>query len=203
MAARLIPMKRISILAISLACTVGSATTVRAATSLRIMPPDGGVLATGQRFDIRVEATSDTNDPPRGLRVLVNGRDITARNLLELGTGGERGAGGTGAFGADLPPMLRASPALRNTTNFLLRGYSVAAAGTLTIEARTADGASAISRLMVEDWSGAGRGPRARATSSCFSATAWVPRTAPRRESCREASTTAKPPAAWRWIRST
>ena len=62
-----------------------------AATRIRIMPPDGGVLAAGQRFDIRVEATSDTTEPPRDLRVTVNGRDITPRNLLEPGTGGERG----------------------------------------------------------------------------------------------------------------
>jgi alkaline phosphatase len=126
------------------------------------MPPDGAVLATGQRFDIRVEATSDTSDPPGGLRVLVNGRDLTARNLLDPGVGGERGAGGTGATGPDVAPMLRVSPALRNTTNFLLRGYSVAAAGTLTIEARTGDGASATSKLLVEDWSGARGGARAR-----------------------------------------
>ncbi len=133
-----------------------------AATAIRIMPPDGGVLAVGQRFDIRVEATSSTDEPPRGLRVLVNGRDITAQNLLDAGAGGERGAGGTGATAPGVPPLLRASPALRNTSNFLLRGYSVAAAGPLTIEARTGDGATATAKLVVEEWAAAGRGARAR-----------------------------------------
>jgi alkaline phosphatase len=141
---------------------VVSAVPAEAATRIRIMPPDGGVIATGQRFDIRVEATATTSEPPRGLRVLVNGRDITPQNLLEPGAGGERGAGGTGANGADVPPMLRAAPALRNTTNFLVRGYSVPTAGPLTIEARTGDGAVVTSRMVVEDWSGRGRGPRAR-----------------------------------------
>jgi alkaline phosphatase len=151
-----------SICTLCLTMTFGTVVGARASTSLRIMPPDGGVLATGQRFDIRIEATSSTSDPPRGLRVTVNGRDVTERNVLERGVGGERGAGGTGAAGSDRPTMLRAAPAFRNTTNFLLRGYTVAAAGPLTIEARTADGVSAVSKLTVEDWSGGGSGPRAR-----------------------------------------
>lgn len=133
-----------------------------AATSIRIMPPDGGVLAAGQRFDIRVEASSDGAEPPRGLRVTIDGRDVTARNLLEPGAGGERGAGGTGALSESLPPAHRTGPALRTTTNFLLRDVSVPKAGTLVIEARTADGAAATSRLTVEDWAGAARGRRAR-----------------------------------------
>src|SRR5688572_13444269 len=40
-----------------------------ATTTIRIMPPDGGVLAAGQRVDIRVEASSDGSTPPDGLRV--------------------------------------------------------------------------------------------------------------------------------------
>ena len=132
------------------------------ATTIRIMPPDGGVLAAGQRFDIRVEATSDTPSPPRGLRVLVNGQEVTPRNLLDPGTGGERGAGGTGATAGDLPRAHRAAAAPANTTNFLLRGYSADAPGTLVIEARTADGAAAVSRLTVESWEGPAAGPRAR-----------------------------------------
>jgi alkaline phosphatase len=134
-----------------------------AATRVRIMPPDGGVLAVGQRFDIRVEATSDTSDPPRGLQVMVNSRDITSRNLLDPGAGGERGAGGTGATGPDIPSAQRAAPAFRNTTNFLVRGYSITTAGPLVVEARTNDGASAVVRLTVEEWaSRAARGTRAR-----------------------------------------
>ena len=144
------------------ACVLFLSHTVDAATSIRIMPPDGGVLAAGQRVDIRVEASSDGAEPPRGLRVTIDGRDVTAKNLLEPGVGGERGAGGTGALGESLPPAHRAAPALRHTTNFLLRDYSVAKAGTLLIEVRTDDGAVAASRLTVEDWAGAARGRRAR-----------------------------------------
>ena len=125
-----------------------------AATRLRIMPPDGAVFAAGQRFDIRVEASSSTPDPPRGLVVTINGQDITAKNLLDPGVNGERGAGGTGASGPDVQAVDRVAPALRNTTNFMLRHYSAAAAGELVIEARTADGASARSRLIVEAWAG-------------------------------------------------
>lgn len=127
------------------------------------MPPDGGVIAAGQHFDIRVEATSASDEAPRGLRVTVNGRDITAGNLLEPGLGGERGAGGTGANGADVPPRDRVAPAFRNTTNFLIRRQSVPTAGPLVIEARTADGESARVRLTVEDWKETGeRRPHAR-----------------------------------------
>jgi alkaline phosphatase len=135
-----------------------------AQTRIRIMPPDGGVIAAGQHFDIRVEATSAAEEePPRGLTVTINGRDVTARNLLEPGIGGERGAGGTGATGPDVPPRERVAPSFRNTTNFLIRRHSVASAGPLVIEARTADGASAVARLTVEDWNAAGgRGPRAK-----------------------------------------
>jgi len=139
------------------AALVIAATPANAASKIRIMPPDGGVLAAGQRVDIRVEATSDNATPPRGLVVRVNGRDVSARNLLDPGTGGERGAGGTGASGA--APAGRANP---NTTNFLLRAFSMATPGPLVIEARTADGATATSRLTVERWAGAQPGRRAR-----------------------------------------
>jgi alkaline phosphatase len=135
---------------------------VSAATRIRIMPPDRGVLAAGQRFDIRVEATADGSQPPRGLKVLVNGRDITAQNLLEPGVGGERGAGGTGATGAALPPYQRAKAAPANTTNFLVRRFSLAAPGDLVIEAHTSDGARASVRLRVESWTPA-RATAARA----------------------------------------
>jgi alkaline phosphatase len=148
------------VMSVAVCATAGTA---EAATQLRIMPPDGAVFAAGQRFDIRVEASSSTDDPPRGLVVLIDGQDITAKNLLEPGVNGERGAGGTGASGPDVPAADRVAPAYRHTTNFVLRHYSVKTAGTVVIEARTADGASARSRLTVEEWSGgASRMPRAR-----------------------------------------
>lgn len=94
----------------------------RAETRIRIMPADGGVLAAGQRFDIRVEASEGA--PP--LTVRVNGADVTDRNTAAAQT-------------------------------FLLRGFSVAMPGALTIEARTADGARAVSRLHVDAWQGESR----------------------------------------------
>jgi alkaline phosphatase len=132
-------------------------------TRIRIMPPDGGVLAAGQKFDIRVEASSYSVQPPRGLRVRINGVDMTIRNVLDPeGPEGERGFGGSGTDRTELPPHQRAKRATPNSTNFLLRGYSVAAAGPVVIEARTADGATATSRLTVELWTGAARGARAK-----------------------------------------
>src|SRR5688572_5951142 len=136
------------------------------ATRIRIMPPDGGVLAVGQQFDIRVEAendAADAADAPRVLVVLINGREVTAQNLLEPGSHGEAGGGETGAARPELPARDRAAPAFRHTTNFLLRRHVVTSAGPLLIEARTADGATARSRLTVEGWTGpGGRSPRAR-----------------------------------------
>jgi alkaline phosphatase len=131
-------------------------------TTIRIMPPETGVLATGQRFDIRVEATSNTATPPRGLRVMVNGVDITARNILDPGVDGERGVGGTGATAATLKPWEKASPAPSNSTNFLLRGYSVAQPGPLVIDARTVDGGQASAHLRVDAWTGRAGTARAR-----------------------------------------
>ena len=111
-----------------------------AATRIRIMPPDRGVLAAGQRFDIRVEAVSDTAGPPRGLRVMLNGIDLTPRNDPAAGRG---------------------APA--NAATFLLRGHSIAAPGPVIIHAETADGASAEVRLTVETWNTPRRGaPRAK-----------------------------------------
>jgi alkaline phosphatase len=155
-------MTRLTI-AITVLLTLCTGANASGATRIRIMPPDGGVLAAGQRFDIRVEATADTADPPRGLRVFVNGEEITPRNLLDPGVGGERGAGGTGATGAGVPPAHRAAAAPPHTTNFLLRAFSQTHAGPLVIEARTADGASATARLVVEAWAEGHAGvPRAR-----------------------------------------
>jgi alkaline phosphatase len=130
-----------------------------AQTRIRIMPPDGGVLALGQRVDIRVEAASDGRTPPRGLVVRVNGRDITARNMLDAGVGGERGAGGTGASG---PAATRVAQAPANSTNFMVRAFVAATPGAFVVEARTSDGATAVARLTVERWDGAAQGRRAR-----------------------------------------
>lgn len=134
-----------------------------AETRIRIMPADGGVLASGQRFDVRVEATGEADRPPRGLVVTINGVDVTARNVLDPGVDGERGAGGTGATSAALPANQRAASAPANTTNFLLRGYFVETPGPLVIAAHTGDGAAAEARLAVEAWSRSETSATARA----------------------------------------
>ena len=104
------------------------------------MPADRGVLAAGQRFDIRVEARSDGVARPEGLRVRLNGIDLTSRGEPTANDGA--------------PP---------NTTNFLLRGHSITAPGPVTIEAETADGAREKAMLTVEGWKTPRRGaPRAR-----------------------------------------
>ena len=43
-----------------------AARAAQAETRIRIMPPDGGVLAAGQRVDVRVEATSNRPEAPSG-----------------------------------------------------------------------------------------------------------------------------------------
>ena len=147
---------------VGLVLGAAAAAPAQAATRIRIMPPDGGVVAVGQRLDIRVEATSDTAAPPQGLTVVVNGKDLTSRNILDPGVGGERGAGGTGATAAAIVAADRADRADENTTNFLLRRFSLSAPGPLVIVARTADGATATARLTVEAWAGRGRIASAR-----------------------------------------
>ena len=47
-------------------CSIAS--NASAETRIRIMPADGAVLAAGQLFDIRVEATSDGAEPPARLQ---------------------------------------------------------------------------------------------------------------------------------------
>lgn len=77
---------------------IGSGSPVQAQeTSIRIMPPDNAELATGQRFDLRVEATAaEDSQAPRDLRVFVDGLEITSRNILDATGGavpGDIGAG--------------------------------------------------------------------------------------------------------------
>ena len=147
------------VVTIAVSSTPGIAT---AETRIRIMPADGAVLAAGQLFDIRVEATADGTEPPTRLKVLINGKDVTSGNVLAPGAGGERGVGGTGTDSGVTSIGDRAGPAAANTTNFLLRRFSVSAPGAVTIEARTGDGASAQSKLMVERWGGPAASRRAR-----------------------------------------
>ncbi len=120
---------------------LASTSSVGAATSIRIMPPDGGVLAAGQRLDIRVEATGDGQTAPTGLRVWVNDEDVTGRNDPQANVG---------------------APA--NSANFVWRAYQHETPGALVIRAATADGTSAEVHLRVEAWQGAATSaaPRAR-----------------------------------------
>lgn len=63
-------------------------------TGLRIMPPTGTELFAGQRFDLRVETQIPAQAPPRLVRLLVNGRDMTdafLRRIARQGSGPESG----------------------------------------------------------------------------------------------------------------
>jgi alkaline phosphatase len=134
------------------------------ATTLRIVPPDRATFAVGQHYDVRVEAEAgEGSAPPRGLRVFVDGNEITRKNLLDRGVGGERGAGGTGCTHPSIPTNKRASKAPPNTTNLLVRDLSFMSAGTHRIEARTEDGAKAAVTVTVYEWARGRPGmPRAR-----------------------------------------
>lgn len=116
------------------------ARTATAATSIRIMPPEGASLAAGQRFDIRVEATSDSADAPEELGVTLNGRDLTARND---------------------PAADRGAPS--GSANLLVRGVAIDSVGAAVLRASTADGTVAEVRWSIEGWSSRrSREPRAR-----------------------------------------
>ena len=119
-----------------------------AQTRLRVMPPPGASFAAGQRFDLRVEASGETAAPP-GLVVTLDGRDITATNVLAPGASGERGHAGAGTPTGVEPP---ADAAAATTTNFLARGLSFAGPGRHTVRARTADGASVEAAYEVSAW---------------------------------------------------
>ena len=142
-----------SLVATCLVASVGLPAVARAATTIRIMPPDRSDFAVGQFVDLRIEATGDSaSDPPAGLRVFVDDVEVTGRNILDAGSRGERGAGGTGATGATLPRIHAASTAPPNTTNFLFRGFAFRTAGTHAIRARTADGVEARVTVHVHAW---------------------------------------------------
>lgn len=139
-------------------CGLAASGPLAAQTTIRIMPPERATFAVGQRFDLRVEAGGATA-APRGLHVTVDGLDVTARNVLDPGAGGERGAGGTGATAATLTPIARAAAAPGSTSNFLLRGFSLRRPGRHVIAARTADGAIASVTVEAQGW----QAPRAGA----------------------------------------
>jgi len=131
--------------------TVTTSSVASAQTTIRIMPPERATFAVGQRFDLRVEATG-AGSAPRGLLVTVDGTDVSGRNVLDGGTGGERGAGGTGASAPGLAPAARASAAPPHTTNLLVRDFVLRRPGRHVIAARTADGASATVAVEALPW---------------------------------------------------
>ncbi len=141
-------------LATALLSTLAPGPNAGSPTTLRIMPPDHATFAVGQRFDVRVEAEGATSEasPPKGLRVFIDGVEVTKKNLLDRGVGGERGAGGTGCTHPSVPANKRAGKAPANSTNLLLRDQSFSRAGVHRIEARTADGAQATVTVSVSDW---------------------------------------------------
>jgi alkaline phosphatase len=134
-----------------------------AQTALRLVPVDGAAIAAGSRFDIRVEATATPGGaPPAGLKVLLDGADVTARNILAAGPGGEKGRGGTGTPDGYEPARDRAAAAPAHTTNFLLRDVTLDAPGRHTLTATTADGAKASVTWEVYDWRADASQPRAK-----------------------------------------
>ena len=124
--------------------TVVAPSLALAETRIRIMPPDRAVIPAGQRFDLRVEATSTSSERPRGLTVRLNGSDITSRN----DNNADKGA-----------------PA--NSANFLLRGFQLTTPGPAVVQVETANGGRAEAHFTVETWSAPVRGA-ARAKNIIF-----------------------------------
>ncbi len=124
----------------------------QAQTSIRLVPVNGATIAAGARFDIRVEATAAAAEAPRGLKVALDGIDITAKNILAPGADGERGRGGTGTPEGYEPARDRAATAPANTTNFLQRDVVITTAGRHSLTATTADGATATVTWEVFAW---------------------------------------------------
>ena len=120
---------------------------------IRIVPVAGAAIAAGARFDIRVEATGPPGgDAPAGLTVVLDGRDITATNILAPGPGGEKGRGGAGTPDGYQPARDRAAAAPPHTTNFLRRDVALDTPGRHTLTATTAGGATATVTWDVFDW---------------------------------------------------
>jgi alkaline phosphatase len=129
--------------------------TLSAQTTLRLVPVEGAAIAAGARFDIRVEATGTPGGAaPSGLKVVLDATDITARNILAPGVGGEKGRGGTGTPDGFQPTRDGAAAAPPHTTNFLLRDVTLDAAGRHTLTATMADGATASVSWEVYAWRG-------------------------------------------------
>ena len=151
-------MRSVLVLALSLASVP-----VYAQTSLRLVPVEGASIAAGARFDIRVEATAAPGGAaPSGLKVVLDGTDITARNVLAPGAGGEKGRGGTGTPEGFTPARDRAAAAPPHTTNFLLRDVAIDGPGRHTLTASTGDGATASVTWEVFAWRGDAASPPVR-----------------------------------------
>jgi alkaline phosphatase len=136
-------------LLVLLALLITTAAPAAAQTAVRVMPPPGASFAAGQRFDLRVEAAG-TGSAPTGLVVSLDGRDITATNVLAPGAAGERGHGGTGTPDGTTGRPAAAAPA--TTTNFLARDLSFTRPGRHVVVARTADGARVEASYEVAAW---------------------------------------------------
>jgi alkaline phosphatase len=136
---------------------------VLAQTSLRVAPVDGASIAAGARFDIRVEATGAPGGaPPTGLKIVLDGTDLSGRNILAAGAGGEKGRGGTGTPDGYEPARDRAAAAPAHTTNFLLRDVALDTPGRHTLTASTADGATVSVSWEVFAWRGDASRPPVR-----------------------------------------
>jgi alkaline phosphatase len=96
------------------------------------------------------------------LKVVLDGTDITARNILAPGVGGEKGRGGTGTPEGFTPARDRAAAAPAHTTNFLLRDVALDAPGRHTLTATTGDGATASVTWEVFAWRGDAAAPPVR-----------------------------------------
>jgi alkaline phosphatase len=64
-------------------------------TGLRILPPTGSQLVTGQRFDLRVETQIPAQAPPKLVRLEVNGVDVAAAFLAKVAAQGAGRESGT------------------------------------------------------------------------------------------------------------
>lgn len=132
---------------LALLYAVTSTAHAQAPVEIRIMPPDHAKFLVGQFFDLRVEATTLSSDKsPAKLVVTIDGRDVSAQNLLE-----NNGMDGKGSIPGR--PERPADNAPSNTTNFLLRDYSFKRPGVHRIQAITGNVTQQIEVEVVE-WRG-------------------------------------------------